>query len=126
MQGFPDLSSKIEQKHKDPLETVQAPAKATFAQHVGDIAVLFEPRAGTFMIASKTSGSYASRGHDLRIAHLTLGIVMMVHSLSQIVTQAIRRYNMLVHGLPPLRGVYDATPHESEKAHGCLVGRNLG
>jgi hypothetical protein len=50
----------------------------------------------------------------------------MVYGLSEIVTQAIRRYNWHVHGLPPLQGVYDATPYESEEAHECLVGRNLG
>jgi len=33
---------------------------------------------------------------------------------------------LLVHGLPPLQGVYDATPYESEEAHGCPLGRNLG
>src|SRR5215831_17257107 len=54
IQGFPDLSSELEQEPKEPLEPVQSAAKAAFAQHVRDIAVLFEHRARTFMIASKT------------------------------------------------------------------------
>jgi len=51
---------------------------------------------------------------------------MLMHGLYQTITQAICRYNGLVHGLLPPRGVGASTPHESEEVHRCLVGRNLG
>jgi hypothetical protein len=40
-------------------------------------------------------------GHDFRIVHLALAVFLMMHGFQQIVTQAERRDNFVVHGLAP-------------------------
>ena len=76
-----------------------------YQQHVRDIAVLFEHGASTFLVPSKAQRGNQGGGHDFCIVHLTLTVFLMMYGFQQIVTQAIRRYNLLVHGLPPLWGV---------------------
>ena len=53
IQCFPCLPSEVEQDDKDFFETVKSSPKAALTPHAGDVAVLLEHRASTFMIASK-------------------------------------------------------------------------
>jgi len=97
----------------------------TRAPHRKDSAVWLQHGARTCLMAAKPERRGAGRGQDFRIAHLTLGVFLMMHGLQQSVTQAVRRYHFFVHGLPPRQGISTLHPHESEEAQGFRVGSNL-
>jgi len=66
-----------------------------------DRAVLFEHGPSTFVIATEEYSRREGGGHDFRVVHLTLLMVLMAYRFSQIVAQTVRRYNFVVHGLAP-------------------------
>jgi hypothetical protein len=61
------------------------------------------------MIASKKSSGNQSGCHHFSIIHLALVTLLMMNRFQQIVTQAERRYNFVVHGLPPHQGYREYT-----------------
>ena len=53
IQGFPYLTSKIEEDDKEFFHTVQSSIPATFTQHLRDVTVLFEHGARAFLIPAE-------------------------------------------------------------------------
>ena len=64
--------------------------------------MLLEHRSSAFMMPSKKERGNEGGGHDFSIVHLTLAVFLMMYGFQQSVAQAERRYNFVVHGLPPL------------------------
>ena len=87
--------------------------------------MLLEHSSGTFMIPSKDEGGNAGGGHDCRIVHLALVIFVMMHGFQQIVTQAERRSNFVVPGLPPLGDAMGVAPSIGRKKRMDSISRNL-
>ena len=79
--------------------------------------MLFEHGASAFMIPSKESRGNTGGRHDFCIVPLTLVVFLMMHGFQQIITQAERCYNFVVHGLPPLEEEMGVSPLISQNRH---------
>jgi hypothetical protein len=49
----------------------------------------------------KVQGSHDGGGHHLSIAHLALGVFVMIQGFQDIVTQTVTGYDLIVHGGSP-------------------------
>jgi hypothetical protein len=76
---------------------MQAPIEATLAQHGGNELVFVQIRTCRFEIAAIKHGRYERGGHDFGVGHLRLGILVVVQGFKTVVTQAVDRYNTVVH-----------------------------
>jgi hypothetical protein len=76
---------------------MQTTIEATFAQHLGNVALTSQKLAGVFEVPGKTQCGDNRSGHDFCISHLALWIFVMSHSFEHIVTQAKDCYNLVVH-----------------------------
>jgi hypothetical protein len=76
---------------------MQTAIEATFAQHLGNVALFFQKPTGVFEVPRMAEGGYDGSGHDFRIAHLALWIFVMSQGFEHIVTQAKDCYNLVVH-----------------------------
>lgn len=72
--------------------------EAALTEQTGNVALIGQGVARSFKVPGKKQGGHKHGGHDLRIAHLTLGIFVMVKSFQHVVTQTINRYNLGVQG----------------------------
>src|SRR5438105_12895478 len=77
-------------------------------------------------MTSKACRGNDSRMQDFCIVHLTLAVFLMMHGFQQIVTQVERRYNFVVHGLPPLRDEMAISPLIWRKRLMDSISSNLG
>ena len=89
---------------------MKSSTQSTLTHHMRDGAVLCEHGASAFLIPSKEYRGYQGGRHDFRIVHLTLVVFLMMHGFQQIVTEAERRYNFVVHELPPLGDEMGVSP----------------
>jgi hypothetical protein len=109
--GFPSVSSQLAHENEALFHTMQSAIQATLAQHLRYIVMLFQHPAGPFKIPAQEKCRRKGRRQHFSIPHLTLRVFLMTHGMYQIVTQTVRRYNFLVHGLPPLWGQTISTPY---------------
>jgi len=75
------MPSKVEQEQQRYLQTMQSATKAAFAQHLGDIGMLFEHPTSTFKIPTKEKSRRKSRRQHLGITHLTLRVFLMMQGM---------------------------------------------
>jgi hypothetical protein len=77
---------------------VQSPIETALAQHRGNHAIGLQRFARRLEVPTEEHDGRDGSGHHFGIAHRALDIFRMMQPVEQVVTQAINRYNTVVHG----------------------------
>jgi hypothetical protein len=73
-----------------------------------------------FEVATKEKHGYQCRRHDLCISHFLLAVFPMVKRFQEVVTQRLKRQDVVVHGGPPRAGGGGSPPRTlADVLHGC-------